>query len=161
MTSSSFVSPLDCLTSFLGISLSRAVSSFGRITNVSKSAITAETYIRSWRKPPEIPEVCRMGDRKTETVIRLTGAAYVYQNTSQTKCTNGSRPSAGAVYIGSRWSRLARAQNNPRPELELLSPSTTYPLLQQSKGWQIRMEHLWLQMNLTPSWISWRDCTHQ
>ena len=60
MTSSSFVSPLDCLTSFLGISLSRAVSSFGRITNVSKSAITAETYIRSWRKPPEIPEVCRM-----------------------------------------------------------------------------------------------------
>ena len=29
MTSSSFVSPLDCLTSFLGISLSRAVSSFG------------------------------------------------------------------------------------------------------------------------------------
>ena len=36
------------------------------------------------------------GDRKTETVIRLTGAAY--KNTSQTKCTNGSRPSAGAVY---------------------------------------------------------------
>ena len=29
MTSSSFVSPLDCLTSFLGISLSRTVSSFG------------------------------------------------------------------------------------------------------------------------------------
>ena len=29
MTSSSFASPLDCLTSFLGISLSRAVSSFG------------------------------------------------------------------------------------------------------------------------------------
>ena len=29
MASSSFVSPLDCLTSFLGISLSRAVSSFG------------------------------------------------------------------------------------------------------------------------------------
>ena len=29
MTSSSFVSPLDCLTSFLGISLSRAVSAFG------------------------------------------------------------------------------------------------------------------------------------
>ena len=50
MTSSSFVSPLDCLTSFLGISLSRAVSSFGlpvyssihsrRITNVPKLAIT-------------------------------------------------------------------------------------------------------------------------
>ena len=60
MTSSSFVSPLDCLTSFLGISLSRAVSSFGRITNVPKLVITAETYIRSWRKPPEIPEVCRM-----------------------------------------------------------------------------------------------------
>ena len=34
-------------------------------------------------------------------------------------------------------------------------------LLQQSKGWQIRMKHLWLQMNLTPSGISWRDCTHQ
>ena len=60
MTSSSFVSPLDCLTSFLGISLSRAVSSFGRITNVPKLAITAESYIRSWRKPPEMPEVCRM-----------------------------------------------------------------------------------------------------
>ena len=43
MTSSSFVSPLDCLTSFLGISLSRAVSSFGRITNVPKLAITAES----------------------------------------------------------------------------------------------------------------------
>ena len=27
-------------------------------------------------------------------------------------------------------------------KLELLSPSTTYPLLQQSKGWQIRTEHL-------------------
>ena len=47
MTSSSFVSPLDCLTSFLGISLSRAVSSLGlpvyssihsrRITNAHKS----------------------------------------------------------------------------------------------------------------------------
>ena len=71
MTSSSFVSPLDCLTSFLAISLSRAVSSFGlpvyssihsrRITNVPKLAITAESYIRSWRKPPEMPEVCRMG----------------------------------------------------------------------------------------------------
>ena len=47
MTSSSFVSPLDCLTSFLGISLSRAVSAFGlpvyssihsrRITNAQES----------------------------------------------------------------------------------------------------------------------------
>ena len=46
-------------------------------------------------------------------------------------------------------------------KLELLSPSTTYPLLQQSKGWQIRMEHLWFPMNLMPSWISWRNCTHK
>ena len=70
MTSSSFVSPLDCLTSFLGVSLSRAVSSFGlpvyssihsrRITNVPKLAITAESYFRRWRKPPEMPEVCWM-----------------------------------------------------------------------------------------------------
>ena len=72
MTSSSFVSPLDCLTSFLGISLSRAVSSFGRITNVSKSAITAESYIRSWRKPPEIPEVCRMYSAPHPRVLVLS-----------------------------------------------------------------------------------------
>ena len=70
MTSSSFVSPLDCLTSFLGISLSRAVSSFGlpvyssihsrRITNVPKLAITAESYISeaggSRRKYPRCAE---------------------------------------------------------------------------------------------------------
>ena len=79
MTSSSFVSPLDCLTSFLGISLSRAVSSFGRITNVSKSAITAESYIRSWRKPPEIPEVCRM------TRIGRHFHCYYYFSTSFSK----------------------------------------------------------------------------
>ena len=70
MTSSSFVSPLDCLTSFLGISLSRAVSTFGlpvyssihsrRITNAQKLSITSEMNIRSWRKPPEIPEEFRM-----------------------------------------------------------------------------------------------------
>ena len=33
-------------------------------------------------------------------------------------------------------------ESNTYPELELLSPNTTYPLLQQSKGWQIRMEQL-------------------
>ena len=42
---------------------------------------------------------------------------------------------------------------------DLLSPSATYPLSQQSKGRQLRIEHRWFQMNLTPSWISWRDCT--
>ena len=40
---------------------------------------------------------------------------------------------------------------NSGNKLELLSPSTKYPPLQQSKGWQIRMEHPWLQMNLTRS----------
>ena len=79
MTSASFVSPLDCLTSFLGISLSRVVSSFGlpvyssihsrRITNVPKLAITAESYFRRWRKPPEMPEVCRMRTRRPDNHV--------------------------------------------------------------------------------------------
>ena len=79
MTSSSFVSPLDCLTSFLGISLSRAVSSFGRITNVPKLAITAESYIRSWRKPPEMPEVCRM-----PFVVSLSSSYYYWGGGGET-----------------------------------------------------------------------------
>ena len=95
MTSSSFVSPLDCLTSFLGISLSRAVSSFGRITNVSKSAITAETYIRSWRKPPEIPEVCRMariGHLKSESLtLQEVAALSRSKRNSRWKCKSRSR----------------------------------------------------------------------
>ena len=61
------------------------------------------------------------------------------------------------IHLSSK--QLVSAEKNTK--LELLSPSTTYPLLHQSKGWQFRMEHLWLQMNLTPSWISWRYCTHQ
>ena len=37
-------------------------------------------------------------------------------------------------------------------KLELLSVSTTYPLLQQSKGWQIRMEHVTSnEFDLAPS----------
>ena len=87
MTSSSFVSPLDCLTSFLGISLSRAVSSFGRITNVPKLAITAESYIRSWRKPPEMPEVCRMG----KSIVKPVGEViciWKFPNFSDDTLTN-------------------------------------------------------------------------
>ena len=69
---SSFVSPLDCLTSFLGVSLSRAVATFGLPVYSSrlfiraasqmprKLGITSEMNIRSWRKPPEIPEEFRM-----------------------------------------------------------------------------------------------------
>ena len=46
------------------------------------------------------------GDRKTETVIWLTGAAYVYQNTSQTKCTNGSIRHTSGISGGFRQLRI-------------------------------------------------------
>ena len=38
--------------------------------------------------------------------------------------------------------RLLSVNGRDLHKLELLSPSTTYPLLQQSNGWRIRMEHL-------------------
>ena len=133
MTSSSFVSPLDCLTSFLGISLSRAVSSFGlpvyssihsrRITNVPKLAITAESYIRSWRKPPEIPEVCRMA--------RISDTTYSPRPLAETAA--GLAGVLDGVAVWEQASVLS-TQRKAHRERELLSPSTTSPLLQQSKG---------------------------
>ena len=101
MTSSSFISPLDCLTSFLGISLSRAVSSFGRITNVPKLAITAESYIRSWRKPPEMPEVCRM--------------AHTSQRTPKSKQKGWSSRIVWASFCGSLLKLSAACPVYPRP----------------------------------------------
>ena len=76
--------PLDCLTSFLGSSLSRAVSSFGRITIVLKLAITAESYIRSWRKPPEMPEVCRM--RRVSASPAPPATLHVLLTSSRISC---------------------------------------------------------------------------
>ena len=77
------------------------------------------------------------GDRKTETVIRLTGAAYVYQNTSQTKCTNGSRPSAGAVEgrDDQDWAR------HSVESLKTRLPTDTGPLWQGTK-WALAHSHL-------------------
>ena len=54
------------------------------ITNVPKLAITAESYIRSWRKPPEMPEVCRMERNIRDTVFVLPSCKatlnYSYQS---------------------------------------------------------------------------------